>query len=242
MIGCDTCRDLVEKYLDGLIDETELAELKSHAQACETCREELDRCDLLQDLLRQAFVSETAAGRARERLLARLADEPSPRVRQIRYGSAWLAGRPAAVAAAILLVIGLAVGFVVGRAGSGKPAAAPLSARVPLTVTELDGTVLVRHESADLWRILRSDSDIYVGDTFHSTAGSGFTLGIDENSTIAVNQNSMLVLRSYNGETRFFLEHGECTAALESPHGPFFIYTPNGRAEALGTKFTVTVE
>jgi ferric-dicitrate binding protein FerR (iron transport regulator) len=52
----------------------------------------------------------------------------------------------------------------------------------------------------------------------------------------------MLALTSYNGQTQFFLEHGECTANLEGPHGPFFISTPHGRVEALGTEFTVTVE
>jgi ferric-dicitrate binding protein FerR (iron transport regulator) len=225
-----------------MIDETQLAELKTHAEACEACREEFERCALLQNLVKEAFVSQTTAGQAKDTLLARLAEEPSPRVRQVRYGLAWLAGRPATIAATILLVIGLAVGFGLGRVGSGKPTGAPLAARVPLRVSELDGTVLVKHDGTDVWRILQSDSDIYLGDTFHSTAKSGFTLAIDDQSTIAVNQNSMLVLRSYNGETQFFLEHGECTAALESPHGPFFIYTPNGRAEALGTEFTVTVE
>ena len=242
MIGCDTCRDLVKKYLDGIIDETQLAELKAHAEACESCRAEFDRCALLQDLVKQAFVSQTDAEQAKERLLVRLAEEPSRRVRPIRYGPAWLASRPAAVAATILLVMGLAIGFALGRAGSVKPAGAPLAACVPLRVTELTGTVLVRHEGADVWRILQNNSDIYLGDTFHSTAKSGFVLELEDESTIEVNQNSMLVLRLYNGETQFFLEHGECTAALESPHGPFFIYTPNGRAQALGTEFTVTVE
>jgi ferric-dicitrate binding protein FerR (iron transport regulator) len=53
----------------------------------------------------------------------------------------------------------------------------------------------------------------------------------------------MLVLELFNGETQFFLEHGECTASLNSPHhGPFFISTPHGQVEALGTEFTVTVE
>jgi ferric-dicitrate binding protein FerR (iron transport regulator) len=63
-----------------------------------------------------------------------------------------------------------------------------------------------------------------------------------DKSTIELNQNSMLVLKLYNGETQFFLEYGRCTAALESPHPPFFIRTPHGRVEALGTEFTVTVE
>ena len=90
-------------------------------------------------------------------------------------------------------------------------------------------------------RPLEVGSNIYLGDTFHSTAKSAFILKLDKESTLELNQNSMLVLRLYNDETQFFLEHGECTASLESPHEPFFISTPNGRMEALGTEFTVTV-
>jgi ferric-dicitrate binding protein FerR (iron transport regulator) len=67
-------------------------------------------------------------------------------------------------------------------------------------------------------------------------------LRLGEKSTIRLGQNSMLALTSYNGKTQFFLEHGECTASLESPHRPFFIRTPHGRVEALGTEFTVSVE
>jgi ferric-dicitrate binding protein FerR (iron transport regulator) len=48
-------------------------------------------------------------------------------------------------------------------------------------------------------------------------------------------------LVSYGDNTEFSLEHGECTASLQSPHVPFFVRTPHGRVEALGTEFTVTV-
>ena len=114
-------------------------------------------------------------------------------------------------------------------------------AKVPIRIVKIDGTVLARHEGSNVWQILDADSNIYLGDTFHSTAMSACVLKLDKKSTLELNQNSMLVLKKYNGQTQFFLEHGECTASLESPHGPFFINTPHGRVEALGTEFTVKV-
>lgn len=116
-----------------------------------------------------------------------------------------------------------------------------MTAQVPISAGKIEGTVLVRHEGSDVWQILGVDSNIYIGDTFHSTAKSACALKLSGKSTLELNQNSMLVLKLYNGETQFFLEHGECTASLESPHGRFFISTPHGRVEALGTEFTVTV-
>jgi ferric-dicitrate binding protein FerR (iron transport regulator) len=146
------------------------------------------------------------------------------------------------IAAGILLAIGVTLGFGLGTAGFGTLGNFKLAAEVPLRVLDIEGTVLVKHTGSDMWQTLETISTVRLGDTFHSTARSGFVLGLDKESTIEVNQNSMLVLKSYNGQTQFYLEHGECTAALESPHGPFFIETPHGRVEALGTEFTVTVE
>jgi hypothetical protein len=149
------------------------------------------------------------------------------------------AGKRAAIAAGILLAVGLLLGFTMGRAG--KSVRTPLTAQVPISAGKIEGTVLFRHEGSDVWQALDAGSNIYLGDTFHSTAKSACALNLDGESTLELNQNSMLVLKLYNGETQFFLEHGECTASLESHHGPFFIDTPNGRMEALGTEFTVTV-
>ena len=118
----------------------------------------------------------------------------------------------------------------------------PMSAKVPMKVARLEGTVLVKHQDSDSWFPLRSNSDIYLGDTFHSAWKSGLVLEVGNQSTLELNQNSMLVLKSYNGGTQFHLEHGKLAAALESPHPPFFVSTPHGRVEALGTEFTVTVE
>jgi ferric-dicitrate binding protein FerR (iron transport regulator) len=117
-----------------------------------------------------------------------------------------------------------------------------VTAQVPIRVGDAQGMVLVRHEGSTLWQTLEAGSSIYLGDMFHAAANSACVLKLGDESTLELNQNSILVLKSYNGETQFYLEHGELTAALESPHPPFFISTPHGRVEALGTEFTVTVE
>jgi len=239
MMTCEKYKNFILTYVDGTITDGHLAELKTHAETCESCREEFERCVLLQDVVRQALSSPLVAEKAGESLVARLSAEPNLRLRPARYGMAFFAGKRAAIAAGILLAVGLFLGFTIGRAG--KSARTPLTARVPISVGKIEGTVLVRHEDSDVWQALDAGSNIYLGDTFHSTSKSACALRLDEESTLELNQNSMLILKLYNDETQFFLEHGECTASLESPHGPFFISTPNGRVEALGTEFTVTV-
>ena len=239
MMTCEKHKKLIEKYVEGTISEGQLAELKAHTETCESCREEFERCVLLQDVVRHAFSSRTSAEQAGASLVARLSEEPNLWLHPTRNGKALFAGKRAAIAAGVLLAVGLFLGFVLGRAG--KPARTPLTAQVPISVGKIEGTVLVRHEGSDVWQALDVGSNIYLGDTFHSTAKSACALKLDEESTLDLNQNSMLVLKLYNGETQFFLEHGECTASLQSPHGPFFISTPHGRVEALGTEFTVKV-
>lgn len=237
MNDCQTCRDLIEQYLDGTIADAQLAELKAHAQGCESCRREFERSVLLDETIRDSFSPSLAAERAGASVLAKLAAAPQP-----RRGRSWSLWGRVAVAAGVFLAVGCLAGFALGRAGSAEEPQGPPLTQVPLKVADLHGTVLVRHRGYDVWHILETGSDVCLGDTFHSTAKSGFVLQLAEDSTIEVDQNSMLALTSYNGETQFFLEHGECTANLESPHGPFFISTPHGRLEALGTEFTVTVE
>ena len=149
--------------------------------------------------------------------------------------------RQAAVAASIVLAIGLFLGFTLGRAGTGTPAVPALKKLVSISVDDLEGTVLVKHEGRDVWQALGAGSKIHLGDTFHAAAKSSCVLRLGPKSTLELNQNSMLVLEVCNGETEFLLEHGELAADLASPHDRFFISTPHGRVEALGTEFTVKV-
>ena len=238
MMTCQIAKDLIEKFTDGAIDDGELEKLKTHTQTCEACREEFHRYSVMPEVVEQAFSPRTAAARARAQIMARLSVERLPAPTPIRAG--WMR---VGLAAGILVAVGLSAGFVLGRLNPAKPRNLLSGASVPMRVSGIEGTVLARHKGSDVWQSLSGSAGVYLGDTFHSTAGSGFVLTLEDNkSTIQVSPNSMLALTSYDGETQFFLEHGECKAALESPHGPFFIRTPHGRVEALGTEFTVTVD
>ncbi len=234
MSNCRKYEDLIDKLMDGAISESKLSELKAHAEVCRACREELDGFNLMRDVVVEAFCSSKSGKEAGEAVVSELSGMPHGKSRDLR----WV---PRAIAAGILLAVGVMLGLGLGKAVF-KPDEAKLADAVDVTVANIKGTVLVRHVGCDTWEVLERGSTVRVGDTFHSAAKSDFILRLDNRSTIEVDENSMLVLKSYNDQTQFFLAHGECTAALGSPHGPFFIETPHGRVEALGTEFTVTVE
>ena len=242
MSNCKKFKNYIEQYIEGIISDTQLAKLKEHTQTCQSCREEFEQCVLMQETIKDAFTPKMSAEQAGASIVSKLSSSTKPVTRRTGFRSIWLTGWPAAAAAGIILVAGLIIGFAFGRSNIVKTNTEPAAAKVPMHITNLQGTILVRHDGADIWQPLTTDSNVYVGDMFHSASNSTFVLNLKDNSTIEVEQNSMLALTSYNGETQFFLEHGRCKASLESPHRPFFISTPHGRVEALGTEFTVTVE
>ncbi len=235
-MSCDKYNELIEKYLNGDIEDSELDQLKNHTLQCASCHKKFEQLGRFEDVIKSAFSSATTAEQASDSILSKL---PATR---IVSAPAVLFSKQMAVAASIFLAVGLLSGYGLARFNADKRIAVPTTAKVPMKVARLEGTVLVKHQDSDLWYPLMPASGIYVGDTFHSTARSAFVLELEDKSTIEVNQNSMLVLKLYNGGTQFHLEHGKLAAALKSPHPPFFVSTPHGRVEALGTEFTVTVE
>jgi len=235
-MNCEKYNKLIEKYINADIEDIELEELKDHCLQCASCHKKFEQVSRLEDILKSAFSPATTAKRASDTILSKL------RARRVAWTPAVMFSKQMAVAASIFLAVGLLAGFGLARFNADKKIAVPTAAKVPMKVARLEGTVLVKHQNSDLWYPLMPGSGIYVGDTFHSTAKSAFVLELKDKSTIELNQNSMLVLKLYNGGTQFRLEHGKLAAALESPHLPFFVSTPHGRVEALGTEFTVTVE
>ncbi len=238
MKNCEKFQNLIEKYLDGMIAEDELSELQKHTQGCPSCRAEFERGAFMEDAVKQAFSSDTSAEKAGASLVVRLPAEPDDKP-LTRRPIVLFAGMRAAVAAGILFVTGLFLGFALDR--NDEPPAVPFRVEVPISVGRIEGTVLVGHEGSNVWQPLDADSKVHLGDTFHSTTKSTCVLKLGDQSTLELHQNSMLVLETFNGETQFRLDHGELDAALESPHPPFYISTPHGRVEALGTEFTVKV-
>jgi hypothetical protein len=236
-MNCEKYTELIEKYLSADIEETELDELKDHVGQCASCRKKYGQLGRLEKIVKKAFSSATTAEQASDIILSKLPET------QRGPSTVLLFSKQMAVAASIFLAVGLFSGFVLGKFNADKQISVPMAAKVPMKVARLEGIVLVKHMDSELWHPLSSDSEIYLGDTFHSGPKSVLVLELLENqSTLELNQNSMLVLKLYNGETQFHLEHGKLAAALESPHPPFFVSTPHGRVEALGTEFTVNVE
>lgn len=242
MSDCRTFQDLIAEYLDGTLDSGRMSQLRAHTEACEVCAREFRRAAMMREVVGDAMGPRMTAEQAREAILANLADRAERPTLQIHTGGLRLPQTRLAVAAAVLLAVGAVAGFALARLKPARPVDAPSFTLVPVQVAALNGTVLVRHDGSDTWKTMTGDSPVCLGDTFHSMGGSGLTLALPDKSEIEVAENSMLSLTSYNGETRFHLEHGHCRASLENPHGPFFISTPHGRVEALGTEFTVTVE
>ncbi|MHC4535329.1 MAG: FecR domain-containing protein [Planctomycetota bacterium] len=233
-MSCEKYTELIEKYLSADIEETELDELKDHIGQCASCRKKYEHLGRLEKVVKKAFSSATTAKQASESILSKL-----PATKR-GSSTVLLFSKQMAVAASIFLAVGLFSGFVLGR--FDKDEQVPTAAKVPMKVARLEGTVLVKHRDSELWHPMVASSDIYQGDTFHSAPKSALVLEVGNKSTLELNQNSMLVLKLYNGGTKFHLEHGKLSAALESPHPPFFVSTPHGRVEALGTEFTVNVE
>jgi len=245
MMSCQSAKDLIESVVDGTIDSDQLDALKTHTETCAACRAEFERCTLVEEVVKDAFVSSMEAEQAGRRIAEQIASRPQSPVRVVHFGAGWAR---LAVAATMVLAAGLLIGFVTGRTQRGEPVeTVPLETvsrvRVPMRVGEIQGTVLVRHEDSDSWLPVERNDDVYLGDTFHTTATSGLTLTLDDTNRVEIAQNSMLALESYDTKTtQFYLEHGQCTPVLNGPHGPFFIKTPHGLMQALGTEFTVTVE
>ena len=233
-MSCEKYTELIEKYLSAVIEDTELDELKDHVRQCASCNKKFEEIGRLEEVVKSAFSSATSAKRASDSILSKL---PAT---QRGSATVLIFSKQMAVAASIFLAVGLLSGFVLGR--FDKDEQVSTAAKVPMKGARLEGTVLVKHEDSELWYPMLADSEIYLGDTFHSAAKSALVLELGNKSTLELNQNSMLVLKIYNGETQFHLEHGKLAAALESPHPPFFVSTPHGRVEALGTEFTVNVE
>ena len=72
MSNCKTFKNHIEKYIDGTISDTQLVELKEHAQTCQSCREEFEQCTLLQETVKDAFSPKMSAEQAGASVVAKI--------------------------------------------------------------------------------------------------------------------------------------------------------------------------
>ena len=75
-MNCKKYQDLIEKYVDGVISDTELADLKEHTQRCASCCAEFKQCNKAQSIIEEGL-SPTATGeQARDSILSELTSQP----------------------------------------------------------------------------------------------------------------------------------------------------------------------
>lgn len=132
----DRLHDDLAAYALGALDEAEATELERHLEGCEACRSRVGWLEPAVNLLAGAVEQRTPSAGLREGLMAKVRAEAAPQPQPAPAESAgrlerrswWqgLAGRalqPAVgMAAMIVLVVGLAVGYLLGDSGS-KPIA-----------------------------------------------------------------------------------------------------------------------
>jgi hypothetical protein len=237
-MNCTECKNLIEKYLEGAIEASELEALKGHARDCPECRAEFESVGNVEILLKDALAGGIVAEQGRNNVLSEIMSG-NVKMDKTSFGPASPIAKWASIAAMIALVVGILIGFALSEAADTIRYSAN---KVPMEIGDLEGTVLVKHRDSKVWEQLQPQGGVYQGDVFHSAAKSGFVLTFEDGSTMKLSPNSTLSLKLYNGGTEFYLEHGVLAAALNSPHPSFVVGTPHGRVEALGTEFTVSVE
>ena len=231
-MACEAYKTSFHKYMEGILEERALEDLRQHIKTCSQCRTEQWEFSHMQDILEDSMNPSDSCRQKISQAITNLNVQPQKKIASrkvlasfLRYGAA----------AAVFLIVGLHIG--------SRQSPNPMHQQKPLSVTvsQLDGDVLVRHPWEGGWKRMTSEESIYKGDAFLSLHQASLILSLGTNNTVSLNENSSLDLLEHNGQTEFGIEYGTVKAKLAGPHEPFFISTPQGRFEALGTEFIVRV-
>jgi hypothetical protein len=229
---CEAYKTTFKTYTEGILAQQAQEDLQQHIKTCSACRAADREFSHMREILRDSLNQSDTCKQKISQAITNVEIQPQKSVPSrmalvpfLRYGAA----------AAIFLVIGLFIG--------SRQSPDPISGQKPLAiaVSQLHGDVLVRHTWEDDWKKMTHGESIYKGDVFLSLHQASLILSLDKNNTVSLNENSSLNLLKHNGQTEFGIDYGTVKAKLMGPHEPFFISTPQGRFEALGTEFIVRV-
>ena len=229
---CEAYKTSFQKYMEGILEQPALEDLQQHIKTCSQCRAEQWEFSHMQDILKDSLNPSDTCKQKVSHAITNLNIQGQKKIASrkvlasfLRYGTA----------AAVFLIVGLYIG------SRQSPNPIPQQKPLNIAVSQLQGDVLVKHAWEDGWRKMTADESIYKGDAFRSLHQASLVLSLGKNNTVSLNENSSLNLMKHNGQTEFGIEYGTVKAKLAGPHDPFFISTPQGLFEALGTEFIVRV-
>jgi hypothetical protein len=232
-MNCQSYQIILDAYIDGTVTQQQIQQLEAHIQSCESCRGEYETHRKMKVVLGECFTLSEPSNNKIQSVLTCISTEdfaanttPASTFRWLGY----------AVAAGIFLAIGVLIGSW-DKMQSVFVQSKPLA----ISISNLHGDILIKHPWETSWKTLASNEPIYKGDAFLSLNQSKVRLTLGPDKYVELDQNSSLNLMQYNGQTEFGIAYGTVKSSLDGPHEPFFISTPQGRLQALGTEFIVKV-
>lgn len=232
-MNCAQYQSIFDAYVDGSVTLQQKQLLQKHIQDCDACRRQYQEHLKMQTVLSECFTLSQPSEQALQSILTVVSSPEFTADTSRRPAFRW---GGYALAAGIFLVIGLLLG-----SGRLTPPALPPDKPLAISISDLRGDILVKHPWDDDWKMLTDAEPIYKGDSFRSLHQSAVKLVLGPGKFVELNENSSLNLLEYNGKTEFGIAYGTVKSTLEGPHEPFYISTPQGRFEALGTEFIVRV-
>jgi hypothetical protein len=234
-MSCKPYQIKFQNYTEGIITPHDLEDLQRHSKQCKECGRSFEEFRQMQEMLTDSLGNQNNSN-AKKKLSAKIAQQniAYPRPVRSQFGSArWLGY---AAAAGFFLAIGVLIGsWDKIQVISKQPKSLAIS------ISNLQGDILIKHPWEISWKTLAANEPIYKGDAFLSLNQSAVRLVLGPNKYVELDQNSSLNLMQYNGQTEFGIAYGTVKSSLDGPHEPFFISTPQGRLQALGTEFIVRV-
>jgi hypothetical protein len=234
-MSCKAYQTIFEQYTEGIINQHDLEDLQRHIKQCDDCRRTYQEFTQMQEILADSLADQNSDV-LKKKLSAKIAQQniSYPRPSRSHLGFArWLGY---AAAAGFFLAIGVLIG-----SWDKIQIISTQHKSLAISVSNLKGDILIKHPWENSWKTLGASEPIYKGDAFLSLNQSAVRLVLGPNKYVELNENSSLNLMQYNGQTEFGIAYGTVKSSLDGPHEPFFISTPQGRLQALGTEFIVKV-
>jgi hypothetical protein len=220
-------------YCNGELDAETARHVSEHLLTCAKCRSEHERISIgvrFGNRLRTEGLNDIRTPESIwsgiEHSLDRALARASFRGRAIDARFRWTSGRVLAIAASLVLVIGVAVTILLFR-----------SSRSGWAVDRLAGTPRIDSEQ------ISGEAKLKVGQWIETDRNSRARLRPGDIGEVEVEPDSRArLLKSAKDEYRLDLERGEVKAKISAPPRLFFVNTPSATAIDLGCAYTLHVD